>query len=84
MTFPDISRLAISGAESPLPMANGSEHEEDPFIQKHNAYAKTLPYPIDPPANMMELLDLILLRIAQCVEAKDYDTGLLQWDSMLT
>jgi proteasome activator subunit 4 len=33
---------------------------------------------------MQEMLDFIILRIVQCVEAKDYDPGLMQWDSMLT
>lgn len=47
-------------------------------------YAKSLPYSIEPNSKMQEMLDFILLRLAQCVEAKDYDPGLLQWDSMLT
>ncbi|CAL1696420.1 unnamed protein product [Somion occarium] len=47
-------------------------------------YAKSLPYSIEPNSKMQHMLEFILLRIAQCVEAKDYDPGLQQWDSMLT
>jgi len=86
MTFPDISKLAINGARTPLRIPNDAEdaQAEDRCMQKFNAYAKSLPYSIEPPPKMTELLDFIVLRIVQCVEAKDYDAGLLQWDSMLT
>ncbi|KAF8898398.1 hypothetical protein BD779DRAFT_1607219 [Infundibulicybe gibba] len=53
-------------------------------MQNLKTYAKSLPYATEPYAQMMEMLDFILLRITQCVEAKDFDVGLLQWDSMLT
>jgi proteasome activator subunit 4 len=57
---------------------------DDRYMVKLRNYAKSLPYSIEPYPKMMELLDLILLRITQCIEAKDYDVGLVQWDSMLT
>ncbi|PCH33392.1 ARM repeat-containing protein [Wolfiporia cocos MD-104 SS10] len=85
--LPDVSTLAIhdpgpgGGAPHvPEDIANTPDH----YMQKLHNYAKSLPYSIEPNSQMQQLLDLILLRIAQCVEAKDYDTGLLQWDSMLS
>lgn len=57
---------------------------DDRYMVKLRNYAKSLPYSIEPYPKMMELLDFILLRITQCIEAKDYDVGLVQWDSMLT
>ncbi|KZT06355.1 uncharacterized protein LAESUDRAFT_653878 [Laetiporus sulphureus 93-53] len=56
----------------------------DHYMKKLRNYAKDLPYSIEPYLKMQELLDLILLRLTQCVDAKDYDPGFLQWDSMLT
>ncbi|KAK0473258.1 hypothetical protein IW261DRAFT_1553160 [Armillaria novae-zelandiae] len=53
-------------------------------LHKLRCYAQSLPYAIESTSNMMELLDFIILRIVQCVEARDYDVGLLQWDSMLS
>jgi len=72
MAFLDISSLAI--------------HDSNPvdrYFQKLENYAKSLPYPIESNSKMQEMLDFIILRTTQCVTAKDYDPGLVQWDSML-
>lgn len=56
----------------------------DRYMVKLRNYAKSMPYSIEPYSKMIEMLDFIILRIVQCVEAKDYDVGLVQWDSMLS
>jgi len=60
------------------------DHATDHYLQKLKNYAKNLPYSVEPNSKMQELLDFILRRITQCVEAKDYDPGLLQWDFLFT
>jgi proteasome activator subunit 4 len=84
MDFPDVSRLSINGAKthSQIPMETDSELEEDTC--KFNTYEESLPYAIEPRSKMLVMLDFIVLRLTQCLEARDYDVGLLQWDSMLT
>ena len=67
-----------------LPPATPPEEGEDRYIRKLKIYAKNLPYSIEPESKMMEILDFILLRLTQCAEAKDYDVGLVQWDSLLS
>jgi proteasome activator subunit 4 len=57
--------------------------EDRPFEKLAN-YAKSLPYPIEPNSQMQEYLDFIIIRLTQCVQAKDYEVGLQQWDSMLS
>ncbi|KAG9025662.1 hypothetical protein FRB95_009933 [Tulasnella sp. JGI-2019a] len=52
-------------------------------LEKLKTYSSSLPYSIEPNSEMQSLLDLYLLRITQCVLAKDYETGFLQWDAML-
>ena len=59
-------------------------NSSDRYMVKLQNYAKSIPYSVEPNSKMQQMLDFILLRIAQSVEAKDYDPGLLQWDSMLT
>lgn len=88
MVFPDISTLCLNGS-GPAPSTNAHIPKDilytngDRYMEKLKNYAESLPYSIEPYSKMTELLDFILLRITQCVEAKDYDVGLLQWDSML-
>lgn len=74
--------MNINGTPTPAP--NGMELKDEQDIQIFKNYAKSLPYSVEPYSRMMDMLDFIILRIAQCVEAEDYDTGLLQWDSMLS
>lgn len=77
MDLPDVSGLSISGPNEADP-----ELVEDPC--KINTYGKSLPYAIEPCSKMLEMLDFIVLRLTQCLEARDYDVGLLQWSNMLT
>lgn len=56
----------------------------DRYMEKLKSYAKALPYSIDPYSKMIEMLDFILHRLVQSVEARDYTLGLMQWDSMIT
>ncbi|KAF8226105.1 hypothetical protein L208DRAFT_1425249 [Tricholoma matsutake] len=77
MDLPDVSGLSISGPNEADP-----ESVEDPC--KINTYGKSLPYAIEPCSKMLEMLDFIVLRLTQCLEARDYDVGLLQWSNMLT
>ncbi|KAF8168284.1 hypothetical protein B0H34DRAFT_792908 [Crassisporium funariophilum] len=94
MALPDIASLRIIGNGGPsVPSTNAvgeplpddiNNTHGDRYMEKLKGYAKTLPYSIEPYSKMIELLDFILLRLIQSVEAKDYDVGFMQWDSMLT
>ncbi|KAI0308000.1 hypothetical protein B0F90DRAFT_1813347 [Multifurca ochricompacta] len=68
----------------PPPVPHDIEHASDRYLLKLKSYARALPYSIEPNSRMQGLLDLICIRIVQAVQAKDYDPGFLQWDSMLT
>lgn len=86
MAFPDLSSLTINDSDllTQLPtLQDDIEHADDRYLQKLKNYAKSIPYAIESNARMQELLDFFLLRVTQCVEAKD-DSGLLQWDGMLS
>ncbi|KAH9921997.1 uncharacterized protein BXZ73DRAFT_91690 [Epithele typhae] len=89
MDAPDISRLILqdtgpppSDASPPIP--DDVMYATDHYTLKLRNYARSIPYSIESNSRMQKMLDFILLRLSQCVEAKDYDPGLLQWDSMLT
>jgi len=56
----------------------------DRYLEKLKTYTKSLPYSVEDNSKMQEMLDFLLLRICQAVEAKDYDPGFLQYDSMIT
>jgi proteasome activator subunit 4 len=87
ISIPDISRLTIRKPtlHNAIPQVEEEKSTpEDRYMQKLKNYANALPYSIEPNSRMQEMLDFIILRITQCVEAKDYDPGLTQWDSMLT
>ena len=60
------------------------ENASDRYLLKLKSYANGLPYSIESNSRMQDLLDLICMRIVQTVQARDYDPGFLQWDSMLT
>ncbi|TFK30307.1 hypothetical protein FA15DRAFT_662249 [Coprinopsis marcescibilis] len=98
MFLPDIAQLKLNGFdkanglhEPSVPGAIPSAEIPDDILNdngdssmKHlKNYARSLPYAIEPYSKMIELLDFIILRILQCVEAKDYEVGFIQWDSML-
>jgi proteasome activator subunit 4 len=78
----EFARLALRDAGPRIP--EDVEGSSDRTLQKLKNYAHSIPYGIESNARMQEMLDFIILRIVQCVEAKDYDPGLMQWDSMLT
>ncbi|KAI0374438.1 hypothetical protein BV20DRAFT_1049238 [Pilatotrama ljubarskyi] len=87
MDIPDVSTLSIrdTGPRNPSPpIPEDILNATDRYMVKLRNYAQSIPYSIEPNSKMQQMLDFILLRIAQSVEAKDYDPGLLQWDSMLT
>lgn len=86
MVLPDINSLRLSEGPSrtlPIPEDINDTHA-DYYMDKLKNYAKSLPYSIEPYSKMIEMLDFILTRLLQTVEAKDFDVGFLQWDSMLT
>ncbi|KAH8100502.1 hypothetical protein BXZ70DRAFT_1022407 [Cristinia sonorae] len=88
----DLSSLSLDDPPPPLP--NGAlplvpipddiAHTTDRYMSKLRAYAKSIPYSIEPNSKMQEMFEFILYRITQCVEAKDYQPGLFQWDSMVS
>jgi proteasome activator subunit 4 len=84
MDFPDVSKLSINGAKTLSLIPNEAALELAEDLCKFNTYGQSLPYIIEPHSKMLEMLDFIVLRLIQCLEARDYDVGLLQWDSMLT
>lgn len=87
MDVPDVSTLSIldTGPPPSSPaIPDDIMHTTDRSMVKLRNYAKSIPYSVEPNSKMQQMLDFILLRIAQSLEAKDYDPGLLQWDSMLT
>ncbi|KAI0651592.1 hypothetical protein C8Q79DRAFT_934115 [Trametes meyenii] len=86
MNIPDLSTLSIRDtgpSPSPPPIPDDIMDATDHYLVKLRNYANSIPYSVEPNSQMQHMLDSILLRIAQSVEAKDYDPGLLQWDSML-
>ena len=78
MTLPNLSNLSLrdSGPVIPEDIASAT----DRYLLKLKIYAKNIPYAIESNSEMQKLLEFIILRMTQCVEAKDYDPGLLQWD----
>lgn len=84
MALPDIGQLHINGLlpQPSLPQdivdTNGSRE-----MEKLKNLARLLPYSVEPNSQMQQMLDLIMRRIYQAVEAQDYDIGFLQWDTML-
>ena len=55
---------------------------DDCSLVKLRNYAASLPYSIEPNAEMQRQLDLTLSRLSQAVKSRDYDYGVLQWDSI--
>lgn len=55
----------------------------DPSLEKLRLIAQNLPYPIESNAYMQGILDHILMRIVQCVKARNFDRSLMDWDEHL-
>ena len=89
MSLPDVASLKIHdpGPSGTTPRApngiDGIGEYDDRYMVKLKNYCNSLPYSVEPNEKMQQMLDFILLRLTQCLEAKDYDPGLQQWDSML-
>ena len=85
MNVPDISSLQLHDPGPPRkPEIPGDiVNSNDRYMVKLRNYCKSLPYSVEPNSRMQEMLDFILLRLVQCLEARDYDPGFQQWDSML-
>jgi proteasome activator subunit 4 len=85
MITPDLSTLTLRDEQTTRPaLPDDIANSTDQYILRLKKYALSVPYPVESYAKMLEMLDFILLRLTQCIEAKDYDPGFLQWDSMLT
>jgi proteasome activator subunit 4 len=90
--LPDISSLHLNdGPDLRSTNASGEYLPDDidktggdRYMEKLKSYAKALPYSIDSYSKMTEMLDFILHRLVQSVEARDYGVGFMQWDSMIT
>ena len=86
MHLPDLSKLDIQSTaqdeESPY-IPDDIVNSTDPKLVKLKNLARILPYPIESNEEMQRRLELILLRITQCVKAKHYYPGLVNWDIML-
>ena len=91
--LPDISSLNLNDGPDIQTSTNASgeylpddidKTDGDRYMEKLKSYAKDLPYSIEPYSKMIEMLDFILLRLVQSVEARDYGVGFMQWDSMIT
>jgi proteasome activator subunit 4 len=86
MPLPDITALSLSEDPGPDPPPHIPEdimQSSDRYMLKLKSFAAALPYSIESNSHMQSMLDLICTRIVQAVDAKDYDPGFLQWDSML-
>ena len=76
------NKAATTTIQLPDDIANASTN--DLFMQRLRTYVKSLPYSVESNAHMQNILDLFITRLVQCIEAKDFDPGFLQWDSMIT
>jgi proteasome activator subunit 4 len=89
MSLPDIGMLRINGVSASSQHRNTAtppdlvEPNGNWEVEKLKNLARLLPYSIEPDSQMQKMLDSIILRICQAVEAQDYDVGFLQWDTML-
>ncbi|CCA68831.1 hypothetical protein PIIN_02692 [Serendipita indica DSM 11827] len=57
--------------------------DEERASRKLKYFARSLPYNIESEEEMHKRLDVIITRLAQAVESRDYEYGVLQWDSLL-
>lgn len=85
-SLPDLSLLNIHDRGPPIEIPDDIQYatEGDPAMERLKAYVKSLPYSVESNARMQDMLDFFLSRLVQCIKAKDFDPGFLQWDSMVT
>jgi proteasome activator subunit 4 len=87
MMLPDIAALNLDSDPGPDPpppqIPDDIANAGDRYLQKLKTFAQHMPYEIEPNERMQRMLDFICTRIVQAIEAKDYDPGFIQWDSML-
>lgn len=88
MDLKHLSNLSIrdrgpNGLPNQLPV-HPANTSPDRYLEKLKNYAKSLPYSIESNSEMQGMFDFICLRLCQCIEAKDFDPGFAQWDSMIT
>jgi proteasome activator subunit 4 len=88
MDLKHLSNLSIrdrgpNGLPDQLPR-NSSNISPDRYLEKLKSYAKSIPYSIESNSEMQAMFEFICLRLCQCIEAKDFDPGFAQWDSMIT
>lgn len=86
MDLPNVAALHIDdpGPRHTMPpIPEDIAHSSDRYMVKLKNYCKSLPYSVESNSRMQQMLDFIILRLTQAVEAKDYEPGLQQWDSMI-
>lgn len=79
--------LPTSGAHSKPPHAipgGIKDTRDNRYMEKLKTDAMSIPYAIEPHSKAIEILDFFILRLTQSVEARDFDIGFRQWDTMLT
>lgn len=77
-------RAAPSNLSRTAPAVSSLSKDEQRAAEKLKHVAASLPYKIESEEEMQRRLDVILARLAQAVESRDYEYGLLQWDYMLS
>ncbi|KAI0094570.1 armadillo-type protein [Irpex rosettiformis] len=85
MDVPDIATLQLHDPGPPHKpeIPEDIMGSDDRYMVKLRNYCKSLPYSVESNSRMQEMLEFIILRLVQCIEARDYDPGFQQWDSML-
>ena len=71
----------LPGAEESTAPSPTSLNGED--REKFMDLPRSMPYPVESLQEMDDRLDLIMRRLADCVQAKDFDVGFLAWNHRL-
>jgi uncharacterized membrane protein len=75
-------RVHQSNLSRNAPVVSKVAKDDQRVVEKLKHVAASLPYKIESEEEMQRRLDVILTRLVQAVESRDYEYGLLQWDSM--
>jgi protein-arginine kinase activator protein McsA len=79
----NIKPKAANGNSSTIELSGPQlSPDEKRAHEKFKHVAASLPYKIESNEEMQRRLDVILARLVEAVESRDYEYGLLQWDSM--